>query len=65
MQNKGAIQVFAILLALACIWHLAFTVVTNRVESKVRREAAGDPTIEKSMLDSMKNKKGLFQLHLR
>src|SRR5688572_13821111 len=60
MQNKGAIQVFAILLALACIWHLAFTVVTNRVEAKVRREAAGDPIIERSMLDSIKNKKVYF-----
>lgn len=57
MQNKGAIQVFAILLAIACIWHLAFTVVTNRVESKVRRDAAGDPVAEQAMLDSMKNKK--------
>src|SRR5688572_21938513 len=60
MQNKGAIQVFAILLALACIWHLAFTVVTNRVEAKVKREAAGDPTIERTMLDSMKNNKVFF-----
>jgi SecD/SecF fusion protein len=56
MQNKGAIQVFAILLALACIWHLSFTFVTNRVESKVRAEAGDSTQLEQSMLDSMKSK---------
>jgi len=53
MQNKGAIQVFAILLALACIFHLSFTIVTNRVESKARDYAGGDPVIERNYLDSM------------
>lgn len=57
MQNKGAIQVFAILLALACIWHLSFTFVTNRVESKVRAEAGDSLQLEQAMLDSMKTKK--------
>lgn len=33
MQNKGAIKVFAILLALACIFYLSFTWVTRGVES--------------------------------
>ncbi len=56
MQNKGAIQVFAILLALACIWHLSFTFVTNRVESKVRAEAGDSLQLEQAMLDSMKGK---------
>ena len=56
MQNKGAIQVFAILLAVACIWHLSFTFVTNRVESKVRAEAGDSTQLEQVLLDSMKNK---------
>jgi SecD/SecF fusion protein len=33
MQNKGAIKIFAILLALACIFYLSFTWVTRSVES--------------------------------
>ena len=32
MQNKGAIKIFAILLALACIFYLSFTWVTKGVE---------------------------------
>ncbi len=32
MQNKGAIKIFAILLALACIFYLSFTWVTRGVE---------------------------------
>ncbi len=33
MQNKGAIKIFAVLLALACIFYLSFTWVTKGVES--------------------------------
>ncbi|HOZ88532.1 MAG TPA: hypothetical protein PL029_12285, partial [Bacteroidia bacterium] len=33
MQNKGAIKIFAILLALACIFYLSFTWVTRSVET--------------------------------
>ncbi len=33
MQNKGAIKIFAILLALACIFYLSFTWITRGVES--------------------------------
>jgi SecD/SecF fusion protein len=33
MQNKGTIKIFAILLALACIFYLSFTWVTRGVES--------------------------------
>lgn len=36
MQNKGAIKLFAILLALACIFYLSFTWVTNGVEGDAR-----------------------------
>lgn len=41
MQNKGAIKVFAILLALACIFYLSFTWVTRGVE-KDAKEYAGN-----------------------
>jgi len=57
MQNKGAIQVFAILLALACIWSLSFTFVTSNVERKVHAEAGDSIELEQSLLDSMKTKK--------
>ena len=32
MQNKGAIKLFAILLALICIYHLSFTFITKNIE---------------------------------
>jgi SecD/SecF fusion protein len=39
MQNKGAIKVFAILLALACIFYLSFTWVTRGVETDAKEYA--------------------------
>ncbi|MGZ3885013.1 MAG: protein translocase subunit SecD, partial [Bacteroidia bacterium] len=39
MQNKGAIKVFAILLALACIFYLSFTWVTRGVEADAKEYA--------------------------
>jgi SecD/SecF fusion protein len=39
MQNKGAIKIFAILLALACIFYLSFTWVTKGVESEAKEYA--------------------------
>lgn len=53
MQNKSAIQVFAILLTLACIFHLSFSLVTNSVEKKAKNYAAGDAELERDYLDSM------------
>lgn len=41
MQNKGAIKIFAILLALACIFYLSFTWVTRGVESDAKEYAEG------------------------
>ncbi|MCB9169926.1 MAG: protein translocase subunit SecD [Flavobacteriales bacterium] len=40
MQNRGALWVFTILLALACLWQLSFSFFTSRVESKARGTAA-------------------------
>lgn len=63
MQNKTAFRFFAILLAIACIFHLSFTFVSSRVESKAKKYALengnDDPTLtqklENDYLDSMKN----------
>ncbi|MCO6482827.1 MAG: protein translocase subunit SecDF [Flavobacteriales bacterium] len=35
MQNKGALRVFTILLALACLWQLSFSIFTNKFEHQV------------------------------
>ena len=39
MQSKGAIKFVAILLALACIWQLSFTLVTDIQENKAAKYA--------------------------
>jgi len=39
MQNKGAIKIFAILLALACIFYLSFTWITRGVENDAKEFA--------------------------
>ncbi len=41
MQNKGAIKIFAILLALACIFYLSFSWVTRGVENDAKEYAEG------------------------
>lgn len=41
MQNKGAIKIFAILLALACIFYLSFTWKTLSVENEAKEYAEG------------------------
>jgi len=55
MQNKGAIQTFAILLALACVFHLSFTFITQRTEAKAMEEAGGDVVKQRAILDSIGN----------
>ncbi len=39
MQSKGAIRLVAILLAIACIWQLSFTLVTRIQENKAAKYA--------------------------
>jgi len=39
MQSKGAIRFVAILLAIACIWQLSFTLVTKIQENKAKKYA--------------------------
>lgn len=59
MQSKDAIKFFAIVLAIACLYQLSFTFVTNRVERKAANYAQQFPTEEQDSreqhyLDSMK-----------
>ena len=53
MQSKGAVKLFAILLAVVCLYQLSFTFVTRNVENKARKYANGDPLKEKTYLDSV------------
>lgn len=53
MQNKAFISFIAIVLGLACLYHLSFTVVTKKVESDAAAYANGDPDLEKAYLDSV------------
>ncbi|MDX5446891.1 MAG: hypothetical protein LPK47_00795, partial [Bacteroidota bacterium] len=55
MQSKGVIRLFAILFALACLWVLSFTWVSNSVQSDAEAYANGDPAKETAYLDSMSN----------
>ncbi len=60
MSNKGLIRVLAIALALACLFHLSFSVVTSHQKSKAAEYAAGNPEKEARYLDSIGNQKVYF-----
>jgi SecD/SecF fusion protein len=75
MQSKGAIKVFAIALALVCLFQLSFTFVTNRVERKARayahhenarlqaqRMAGDDQILETYLYDSIAKSRERFFL---
>ena len=55
MQNKGAIRVFAILLALVSLYQLMFTYQTRQEENKAKEIAMGVQQIEDNYLDSVAN----------
>ena len=55
MQNKGAVRVFAILLALICVYQLMFTFKASQVESAAKEYAKGDKKKEQVYLDSMQS----------
>ncbi len=55
MQNKGAVRLFAILLALICLYQLSFTVATRNAESNAKEAAGGDRLKEAAYLDSIAN----------
>jgi len=61
MQSKGAIKLFAIVLALVCLYQLSFTLVTKGVESDAREFANNDPVKEKEYLDSI-GPKGVYNI---
>lgn len=53
MQNKGAIRLFTIVLALVCLYQLSFTFVSEKVKRDARHYAQGDFNKEISYLDSI------------
>ncbi len=53
MQNKGAILVLAVALALVSIYQLSFTVVTSKVRKEAAQYAQGDLQKESRYLDSI------------
>ncbi len=53
MQNKGAIILLAVLIALVSIYHLSFTWKANSVEKQAKEYAAGDSIKEREFLDSV------------
>ena len=55
MQNKGAIRMFAILLALICVYQLMFTFKASQVEKAAKTFSKGDKQKEQAYLDSMSN----------
>jgi SecD/SecF fusion protein len=59
MQNKGAIRLFAILLALVCLYQLSFTWAVRGVENDAEAYADGDSQLYFSYLDSMKSETAL------
>ena len=61
MQNKGFVKVFAVLLALVCIFYLSFSFVTSHFESKAEEIAAveGEDAAQ-HYLDSLANEPVYF-----
>jgi SecD/SecF fusion protein len=60
MQNKGVIRLFAIVFALACLYQLSFTLVSNNVADDAAEYANGDYAKEQRYLDSIGNEKVSF-----
>ena len=53
MENKGAIRLFAIVLALVVVYQLSFTFFAIKVEKDAVEFAQGDPIQERRYLDSI------------
>lgn len=63
MKNQGVVKVFTILLALVCLFHIAFTIVARRVEGKATAYAEeqvanfdGDAEAKQNLIESEKRK---------
>ena len=57
MQNKGLVRLFAIALALVCIFYLSFSFVTSHYNNKAKEYAKGDKLKEFNYLDSIASTK--------
>jgi len=57
MQNKGLVRIFAICLALVCVYYLSFTFATNKVGKNAKEYAQGNEQLERVYLDSMAHEK--------
>ncbi len=55
MQQKGTIQVFAIIFAIVCLYSLSFTWFSSSVEKDAAEYANGDQEKERRYLDSMQS----------
>ncbi|MCF8374676.1 MAG: protein translocase subunit SecDF [Bacteroidales bacterium] len=53
MQNRGAIRLLAILLALVSIYQLSFTFITRNIEKDAEEYAQGDMAKQRAYLDSL------------
>ena len=53
MQNKGAIRILAIALAIVCIYQLSFTFITRKVERDADRLSGGDVIVRQEYIDSI------------
>jgi SecD/SecF fusion protein len=65
MQNRGAVRLLAILLALVCLYQLSFTLVTTIYENKAKKYAQGDLVKEANYLDSISGKEVYNFLYLK
>jgi len=65
MQNKGAIRLFAILLALVSLYQLSFTYFSQKVKSDAVEYAQGDKAREYNYLDSISSESVYNFLWLR
>jgi SecD/SecF fusion protein len=59
MQNRSALWIFSILLALACLWQLSYSFFTSRVE-RTARERAGEQRDSVLAMDPTANADSLF-----
>ena len=57
MQNKGLVRLFAIALALVCIFYLSFSFVTGHYNNQAKEYAKGDKLKEFNYLDSVASTK--------
>ena len=65
MQNKGAISFFAIILALACLYQLSFTVVTRNAESTYKELQSSDPEEAETYMDELSYNIGIAEFDFK